>query len=126
MGVLDLGGRPKAGFAIVHKGRMVQTWPEAWHPESLYGQTQGSNDLVNQRLVGEIHLDEFDVSHTKDDIHWVDDEEDQVQNELRRVCAEYREVATTKKESTAQAGSHRRGCRRTSRRNSTRRSWAIS
>jgi hypothetical protein len=93
VGVLDVGGRPKAGFAIVHKGRMVQTWPEAWHPEALYGQTQGSNDLVNQRLVGEIHLDEFDVSHTKDAIHWVDDEEDQVQNELKRVCAEYRDVA---------------------------------
>jgi hypothetical protein len=93
VGVLDVGGRPKAGFAVVHKGRMVQTWPEAWHPESIYGQTQGSNDLVNQRLVGEINLDDFDVSHTKDDIHWVSDEEDQVQNELKRICAEYRDVA---------------------------------
>jgi hypothetical protein len=78
---------------------MVQTWPEAWHPESLYGQIQGSNDLVNQRLVGEIHLDEFDVSHTKDDIHWIDNEEDQVQNELRLVCAEYRDVARRTKKS---------------------------
>jgi hypothetical protein len=99
VGVLDVGGRPKAGFAIVHKDRMVQTWPEAWHPESLYGQIQGSNDLVNQRLVGEIHLDEFDVSHTKDDIHWIDNEEDQVQNELRLICAEYRDVARRTKKS---------------------------
>jgi Histidine kinase-, DNA gyrase B-, and HSP90-like ATPase len=93
VGVLNPGGRPKAGFAIVHKGRMVQTWPDAWHPESLYGQTAGSNDLVNQRLVGEIHLDDFEVSHTKDDISWVDDEEDRVQAELKRICAEYRAVA---------------------------------
>lgn len=93
VGVLDQGGRPKAGFAIVHQDRMVQTWPEAWHPESLFGQTQGSNDLVNQRLVGEIHLDAFDVSHTKDDIHYVDDEEDQVQDKLRDECSEYRDVA---------------------------------
>jgi hypothetical protein len=93
VGVLETGGRPKAGFAIAHNGRMVKTWPEAWHPESLYGQTQGSNDLVNQRLVGMIHLDEFDVSHTKDAIHWGDDEEDQVQNKLKEICAEYREVA---------------------------------
>jgi hypothetical protein len=93
VGVLAVGGRPRAGFAIVHQDRMIQTWPEAWHPESLYGQTAGSNDLVNQRLVGEIHLDAFDVSHTKDDIHWLDDEEDQVQNKLREVCAEYRDVA---------------------------------
>ena len=93
VGVLDLGGRPKAGFAVVHKDRMVETWPEAWHPESLYGQIAGSNDLVNQRLVGEIHLDEFDVSHTKDDIHWTDDEEDQVQDKLKEICFEYRDVA---------------------------------
>ena len=39
---------------------------------------------MNQRLVGEIHRDEFEVSHTKDDIHWVDDEEDQVQNGSKR------------------------------------------
>lgn len=93
VGVLEQGGRQKAGFAVVHKKRMVRTWPDAWHPESLYGQAQGSNDLVNQRLVGEIYLDDFDVSHTKDDIHWQDDEEDQVQDRLKDECAEYREVA---------------------------------
>ena len=94
-GVLDAGGRPKAGFAIVHNDRMVRTWPDAWHPESLYGQVAGSNDLINQRLVGEIHLDEFDIGHTKDDIHWQDEEEDQVQDKLKEVCSEYREVART-------------------------------
>jgi hypothetical protein len=105
VGVLDQGGRPKAGFAIVHQDRMVQTWPDAWHPESLYGQQQGSNDLVNQRLVGEIHLDEFDVSHTKDDIHWQDNEEDLVQDKLREICGEYRDVArrTRKKDKLNEA-----------------------
>lgn len=93
IGVLDQGGRAKAGFAVVHNDRMLRTWPDAWHPEALYGQLQGSNDLVNQRLVGEIHLDAFEVSHTKDAIHWVDDEEDQVQDALKEACAEYREVA---------------------------------
>ena len=93
VGVLDQGGRAKAGFAMVHNDRMLRTWPDAWHPESLYGQMQGSNDLVNQRLVGEIHLDAFEVSHTKDSIHWADDEEDKVQDALREECAEYREIA---------------------------------
>ena len=97
VGVLDSGGRPKAGFAIVHQGRMIRTWPDAWHPESLFGQLQGSNDLVNQRLVGEINLDEFDVNHTKDDIHWEGDEEDEVQRHLREACSEYREVARTRR-----------------------------
>ena len=45
--------------------------------------------LVNQRLIGEIHLDAFEVSHTKDDILWMGDEEDTVQSELKQVCAEY-------------------------------------
>jgi hypothetical protein len=103
VGVLDVGGRPKAGFAIAHNGRMVRVWPDAWHPEELYGQSQGSNDLVNQRLIGMIHLDGFDVSHTKDAIHWVDDEEDQVQEKLKEICAEYREVARqTRKSRTHQ------------------------
>lgn len=93
VGVLDQGGRAKAGFAMVHSDRMLRTWPDAWHPEALYGQLQGSNDLVNQRLVGEIHLDAFEVSHTKDSIHWAEDEEDQVQDALKEAAAEYREVA---------------------------------
>lgn len=99
VGVLAIGGRPKAGFAVIHQNRMIRTWPDAWHPESLYGQTAGSNDLVNQRLVGEIHLNEFEVSHTKDDIHWLDDEEDLVQDKLKEVCGEYRDVAKRTKKS---------------------------
>jgi hypothetical protein len=48
--------------------------------------TQGSNDLVNQRLVGEIHLDGFDVSHTKDSILWRDNQEEDVEEKLRNEC----------------------------------------
>ena len=54
---------------------------------------------MNQRLIGVIHLDQFDVSHTKDAIHWVGDEEDQIQKKLQEICADYRETARqTKKE----------------------------
>jgi hypothetical protein len=99
VGVLDVGGRPKAGFAIAHNNRMIRVWPTAWRPEDIYGSTEGSNDLVNQRLIGVIHLDQFDVSHTKDAIHWVGDEEDQIQKKLQEICADYRETARqTKKE----------------------------
>jgi hypothetical protein len=99
VGVLDVGGRPKAGFAIAHNNRMIRVWPTAWRPEDIYGSTEGSNDLVNQRLIGVIHLDQFDVSHTKDAIHWVGDEEDQIQKKLKEICADYRETAKqTKKE----------------------------
>jgi hypothetical protein len=96
VGVLSEGSRAKAGFSILHSGRVVRGWPDAWRPESLFGdQWQGSNDLVNQRLVGEIWLDDFDVTHTKDDILWNDEEEEDVQRKLREVAGDYKEEART-------------------------------
>lgn len=97
VGVLNTGGRPKAGFGIIHQGRMVRTWPDAWHPGKIFGQFSGSNDLVNQRLVGEINLDAFTISHTKDDIHWSGDEEDKVEDALAESVADYRNVAKLSK-----------------------------
>jgi hypothetical protein len=93
IGILDHGSRADAGFAILHCGRVIKGWPDSWRPSSLYGQFQGSNDLVNQRLVGEIHLDKFLVSHTKDDISWQMDEEEQVDAELAKIGADYRRTA---------------------------------
>ena len=93
VGILDHGSRSKAGFSILHADRMIRGWPESWRPESLYGQMQGSNNLVNQRLIGEIHLDGFQVSHTKDDILWLGDEEDEIQRLLKDACSDYAAVA---------------------------------
>jgi hypothetical protein len=93
VGILAKGSRAKAGFAMLHGGRAVRGWPDAWRPQQIYGQLQGSNDLVNQRVVGEISLDAFDVTHTKDDILFVGDEEDRVEEELLKHCADYKEVA---------------------------------
>ena len=95
VGVLSRGSRARAGFSVLNADRVVKGWPDSWRPESLYGQLQGSNDLVNQRLIGEIHLDGFEVSHTKDDILWFGDEEDEVQERLKEICAEYVAVART-------------------------------
>jgi hypothetical protein len=58
------------------------------------------DDLVNQRLIGEIHLDEFDVSHTKDDILWLGDEEEKVEEGLWTHCCDYREVALKRRKGT--------------------------
>jgi hypothetical protein len=93
VGILARGSREDAGFSIIHCGRMVRGYPDSWRPEELYGQYQGSNDLVNQRLLGEIHLDDFDVSHTKDDILWIGDQEEKVQAGLKKHCVDYWTVA---------------------------------
>lgn len=97
VGVLERGSRSKAGFSILHANRVVRGWPESWRPERLFGQPMGSNDLVNQRLTGELHLDAFDVNHTKDDIQWASDEEDLLQDALFEECKEYREAARQSK-----------------------------
>lgn len=93
VGILDKGSRADAGFSILQAKRVVRGWPDAWRPSTPYGQWQGSNDLVNQRLVGEVHLDGFDVSHTKDNILWRDSQEDDVEEGLKTHCMDYREFA---------------------------------
>ena len=43
--------------------------------------------MVNQRLIGEIHLDDFIVSHTKDDILWLGNQEEAVEEGLLKMLA---------------------------------------
>lgn len=76
---------------------MIKGWPESWRPQEIFGQVEGSNDLVNQRLTGEVHLDAFIVSHTKDNIQWMGDEEDVLERALRDECAEYRDFARNRR-----------------------------
>ncbi|CAN5456422.1 hypothetical protein BH11ARM1_BH11ARM1_12890 [soil metagenome] len=54
--VLDSGSRRLAGFSIMQNDRVIKGFPDSWRPERLYGQEGGSNDMVNQRLVGEFTL----------------------------------------------------------------------
>jgi hypothetical protein len=91
--VLGSGSRELAGFTILQNNRVIRGYPESWRPEPIYGQVQGSNDLINQRLVGEVNLDGFDVSHTKDDIVWAGEEEEEIENALYNQCRDYRTVA---------------------------------
>jgi hypothetical protein len=104
VGILNKGSRAEAGFSILHGKRVVKGWPDSWRPESLYGQYQGSNDLINQRLIGEVHLDDFEVSHTKDDILWMGDEEEEVQKGLRDNCADYATIAKTHRKTSDERG----------------------
>lgn len=95
VGVLGKGksSRKVAGFAIIQNNRVIQN---NYKPSKLYGeQEDGSNDLVNQRLIGELFLDKFSVSHTKDKIVWEKNEEEELDNKLGEVCADMRELALT-------------------------------
>ena len=63
-----------AGFAIFRRRRLVQgSHGEGYRPETIFGK---ANKFVYQRLVGELEVEGFSVSHTKDGIQWEDWEED--------------------------------------------------
>jgi hypothetical protein len=100
VGILSRGSRSEAGFSILHAGRVIRGWPDSWRPSSLYGQHGGSNDLINQRLVGEIHLDEFEVTQTKDNILWFGNQEEEVEEALEQQAGDYAQFAQTYRKST--------------------------
>jgi hypothetical protein len=101
-GILYKGARTDAGFSIMQNKRVIRGWPEAWRPHAIYGDAR--NDLVNQRLVGEIHLDGFDVTHTKDDIQWERDQEDEVEKKLKEAIKDLVAQARTFKKGAAFPG----------------------
>ena len=100
VGILDSGSRATAGFSILQSNRVIKGWPKAWRPGKIYGQEEGSNDLINQRLIGEIHLDGFEVSHTKDDIQWFGSQEEDVEEKLYESCKDYRDIAKIPRKSS--------------------------
>lgn len=94
VGVLSKGSRKDAGFSIIQNNRVIKGWPSAYKPESIFGDQEfGSNDLINQRIVGELFMDGFAVSHTKDSILWQDDEEEELDKMLGELCEEAKHLA---------------------------------
>lgn len=96
-GVLRTGGRKFGGFSLFKNERQIRGYPDAWKPRSVFGgvDEEGGNSLVSQRLVGEIHLDEFEVSHTKDAISWQWDEEERLEKFLVENTGALKRLATS-------------------------------
>lgn len=62
----------RAGFALFRRGRLIQgSGDEGYRPRMIFGD---SNSYAFQRLFGELHLEGFQVSHTKDGIRWDENE----------------------------------------------------
>lgn len=75
----------EAGFALFRRDRLiVGSADEGYRPEAVFGK---SNSYRYQRLFGELHLDGFEVTHTKDGFHW-DENEDVFLEILRDVLDE--------------------------------------
>lgn len=70
----EKGSTSGAGFALFRRGRLIQgSADEGYRPESIFGK---SNSFTYQRLFGELELEGFEVSHTKDGFRWDENEED--------------------------------------------------
>ena len=62
-----------AGFSLFRRNRLIEgSGDDKYRPRTIFGTP---NDFVYQRLFGELHLEGFDVSHTKDGFRWDDNEE---------------------------------------------------
>ena len=73
-GILSRASVTNAGFAIFRRQRLIEgSYGDAYRPELLF---RKSNSYTYQRLVGELFVEGFTVSHTKDGVQWSDWEED--------------------------------------------------
>lgn len=71
-GLRDPASTTHAGFALFRRGRVIQgSGDECYRPGYIFGH---SNSYRYQRLFGELHLEGFEVSHTKDGFQWDDNE----------------------------------------------------
>jgi hypothetical protein len=64
------GSTSHAGLALFRRGRLIYgSDDETYRPTEIFGK---SNDFRYQRIFGELNLEGFDVSHTKDGFDWGD------------------------------------------------------
>lgn len=62
-----------AGFALFRRRRLIEGGgEEGYRPEHVFGKP---NSYRSQRVFGELHLEGFEVSHTKDGFRWDDNEQ---------------------------------------------------
>ncbi len=64
----EIGSTLFAGFALFRRDRLIQgSFDESYRPSYIFKQT---NSYPYQRLFGELHVEGFEVSHTKDGFRW--------------------------------------------------------
>lgn len=64
----EVGSTPYAGFSLFRRDRLIEgSHDETYRPSFIFKQT---NSYPYQRLFGELHIEGFEVSHTKDGFRW--------------------------------------------------------
>ena len=71
--LFEVASTARAGFALFRRKRLIQgSADDGYRPYAIFG---NPNDYTYQRLFGELQLEGFEVSHTKDGFRWDDQEE---------------------------------------------------
>lgn len=78
IGIRKTGSLTNEGFSIIRKGRAIRT---GYKPKKIFG---GPNSYSQQRLIGEIYLDKWDVTHIKNDIQWEGGLEDKLLDKVKK------------------------------------------
>jgi hypothetical protein len=105
----DPGNYARSGFALFRRGRLIQgSGDEGYRPPLIFAQPGSYRYL---RLFGELHLEGFEVSHTKDGFRWDENEQpfiellkdhlDTEQLPLLRQVDGYRTLASKKERAAA-------------------------
>lgn len=69
----DPGNFARSGFALFRRRRLIQgSGSDGYRPPLVFGQPGSFRSL---RLFGELHLEGFEVSHTKDGFRWDENEQ---------------------------------------------------
>lgn len=91
IGILDEGSTSGAGFTLIRYGRViVGGYENGYRPEEIF---EKSNSYVYQRLFGELNLDGWRVTQTKDAFDLYGGLEDVLIEKLKNECEDYRKKA---------------------------------
>lgn len=91
IGLRETASTSAAGFALLRRGRVIiGGYENAYRPEEIF---EKSNSFVYQRLFGELNMDNWPVTQTKDAFDWYSGLEDELIEKLNEVCLDYKKKA---------------------------------
>lgn len=84
-GILNRGSHSGAGFSVFRRSRLIEgSIGETYKPHVIFG---NPGSFASQRVVGEMFVDGFDVTHTKDGIQWQGYEDELLESVRRQLDA---------------------------------------
>lgn len=89
--IRDPARQRDAGFVLLRRQRVIVGGPGAgYKPEEVFGQ---GNTFRSQRLIGELHLNDWPVTQAKDAFDWSGGLEEEFIQRLKAKCQEYMDYA---------------------------------